>query len=112
MSIGSVIKRLRKHCGWSQAELAEKLNVSQKVIATYETDARRPSIEKLPEIAAILGVSTDQLLEKKKLSKKDSEASTHKNRRSAKVQNLFEKLSENDQRSILKQIKGLLGQRE
>lgn len=107
MSINQTIKNLRSSRGWTQAELAEKLNTTQKTIATYETSTRLPSLEKLIQIAQVFGVSTDAILGVKKITVKETAKNTHKNKRSVKAQNLFEKLHPNDQRSLLKQIKAL-----
>lgn len=61
-SIGDTIAVLRKQKGWTQAELAEKLNVSDKAVSKWEQDGGAPSIEFLVPLAEILGVSIDYLL--------------------------------------------------
>ena len=61
-SIGATIAKLRKIKGWTQAELAEKLNVSDKAVSKWEQDLGTPSIEFLAPLAGILGISTDYLL--------------------------------------------------
>jgi len=111
MHMSDNIKKLRLSKGWTQLELAKKLNTTQKAIATYETGVRKPSAEKIVELANILEVTTDTLLGVKKLRIKTNGQRTHKNKRSAQVQPLFDKLDPNDQRSILKQIKALTTQK-
>lgn len=41
-SIGKTIAALRKSKGWTQAELAEKLNVSDKAVSKWENEAGLP----------------------------------------------------------------------
>ena len=60
--IGDMIKRLRKQYDMTQAQLAEKLNVSQAAIASWENGSRRPDLDLLPIIAGIFGISVDELL--------------------------------------------------
>ena len=38
-SIGKTIATLRKAKGWTQVELAEKLNVSDKAVSKWESEA-------------------------------------------------------------------------
>ncbi len=52
---------LRTRAGLSQEELAEKLNVSRQSVSKWETNAI-PNIDKILDIAAFYGVSTDYLL--------------------------------------------------
>ena len=59
---GAVIKELREKNHFTQAELAGKLNVSDKTVSKWETGKCCPDIELLPELAAIFGVSIDRLL--------------------------------------------------
>jgi transcriptional regulator with XRE-family HTH domain len=56
------ILNLRKKSGLSQEELAEKLNVSRQSISKWESAASIPDINKILELSAIFGVSTDYLL--------------------------------------------------
>lgn len=39
-SIGKTIAELRKKKGWTQAELAEKLNVSDKAVSKWESETK------------------------------------------------------------------------
>ena len=47
-SIGKTIAELRKQKGWTQVELAEKLQVSDKAVSKWEKDDAFPSIEFFP----------------------------------------------------------------
>jgi transcriptional regulator with XRE-family HTH domain len=55
------LKRLRKERGLTQVELAEKLNLSQSTIASWENGKRRPDLDLLPIIADFFGVSVDEI---------------------------------------------------
>ena len=48
--------------GYTQATLAEVLNVSKGAVGMWETGKREPSLEKLSEISDVLHVSTDFLI--------------------------------------------------
>ena len=61
-SIGKTIAELRKAKGWTQIELAEKLQVSDKAISKWEKDGGAPSIEFFPALANIFGVTIDYLM--------------------------------------------------
>ena len=61
-SIGKAISELRKAKGWTQVELAERLNVSDKTISKWESEAGYPEFSMLPQIAVIFDVSLDYLI--------------------------------------------------
>ena len=106
--IGHTIRKLRKAHGWTQVELAQKLNASQKVITTYENNQRTPTLANLKKLAAIFNVSLDELVGVKDLRTVTEQPHMHRNSRVVKVQHLYEKLPALEQRSILKQIKALV----
>ena len=63
MNFGEKIKELRKKRGFSQAELAEKIGVTQKTICNYENGTRFPKGQKIINgFADIFDVSIDYLL--------------------------------------------------
>ncbi len=64
MSFKDPLKKLRVRNNLSQIELAEKLNVKQYVISSWETGRSEPSINQLIELANIFKVPTDYLLNK------------------------------------------------
>jgi transcriptional regulator with XRE-family HTH domain len=55
------VKSLRKAKGWSQIRLAKEAKVSQQAIGKIETGKALES-RKLPQIAAALGVTAEELL--------------------------------------------------
>ena len=60
--LGNRINQLRSSLGWSQVELAKRLNVSKQTVSNWENDNIQPSIEMLVRLSKIFGVSTDYLL--------------------------------------------------
>ena len=59
---GAVIKELREKHHFTQAELAEMLNVSDKTISKWETAKGYPDISLLEPIAKVFGISVTELL--------------------------------------------------
>lgn len=62
MILADKIIAMRKKNGWSQEELAEKLNVSRQSVSKWESAASIPDINKILELSKIFGVTTDYLL--------------------------------------------------
>ena len=56
------IKELREVWGWTQAELARKMNMTRNGINSWEQGLSMPSPPNLVELARIFSVSTDYLL--------------------------------------------------
>ena len=61
MTMGQIIKRLRKERGFTQEQLAERLGVTYQAISKWENDAGMPDISQIVPLASIFGVSTDVL---------------------------------------------------
>lgn len=61
-TMGRFLAALRKEKGLTQQQTAEKLGVSNKAVSRWERDETAPDISLLPEIAALFGVSCDELL--------------------------------------------------
>ena len=62
MKIGEKIKKVRKARKWSQAKLAEKIEVHVTHISRLETARYTPSLELLIKFASTFEVTTDYLL--------------------------------------------------
>lgn len=56
------IQELRKNAGYTQLQLAEKLNYSDKAVSKWESGASIPDVGVLLEIANLFGVTVDYLL--------------------------------------------------
>lgn len=61
-TLGQRIGNLRKDKGYTQEEVAERLNVSPQAVSKWENDISCPDIMLLPELAKLLGVTVDMLL--------------------------------------------------
>ena len=61
-SIGTLIAKLRKKHGMTQAQLAEKLNISDKAVSRWENGSGFPEITQFPVLAALFGVTVDYLM--------------------------------------------------
>ncbi len=57
MSLGEKIREQRKQAGFSQEQLAEKLNVSRQAITKWETDKGIPDVANLISISDEFGLS-------------------------------------------------------
>lgn len=62
MILADNIIKLRKQLGWSQEELAERMDVSRQSVSKWESTQSIPDLNKIIKLADIFGVSTDFLL--------------------------------------------------
>ena len=62
MILADKIIHLRKKNGWSQEELAEKLNVSRQSVSKWESGMSVPDLNKIIAMSELFGVSTDYLV--------------------------------------------------
>lgn len=62
MILADKIIRLRKKNGWSQEELADKMNVSRQAVSKWESAQTIPDLAKVLQLSSLLGVTTDYLL--------------------------------------------------
>ena len=101
-SFGQRLAALRKAAGFTQVELAAALEVSQRMVAYYESPGATPPAHLLPHIATALGVSIDALYgqapQPKRLAKQEGDSRLR--RRLLAI----EKLETNDKRQVLQLI--------
>lgn len=79
-SIGDKIRDLRKNRGLTQAQLAERLGVSQQTIGQWETGKSSPKIQSINKLAQALGVYASALIDSSGssvLTPTDSFSDTH-----------------------------------
>ena len=62
MILADKIIEERKKNGWSQEELAEKLNVTRQSVSKWEGAQSVPDLQRILEMSRLFGVSTDYLL--------------------------------------------------
>ena len=63
MNIGTKITTARRQCGMTQSELADKMCVTRQTVSRWEAGTALPDVEKVAQIAKILQVSCDYLLD-------------------------------------------------
>ena len=66
MTFGEKLKETRKAAGFSQEELAEKLNVSRQAITKWETDTGLPDISNIMTISKLFSIPVDDLISEEK----------------------------------------------
>lgn len=62
MILAEKISKLRKKNGWSQEELAEKMEVSRQAVSKWESAQSIPDLDKILILGNLFGVTTDYLL--------------------------------------------------
>ena len=62
MKMPDKIIKLRKANGWSQEELAEKVDVSRQAISRWENGTALPDAQNVLQISKLFHVTTDYLL--------------------------------------------------
>lgn len=100
--LGKRLRDLRIRAGWSQAELASKLDTSSTMIGRYERGLMKPSFAVVQRLADVLEVSLDHLVSEHvpQFSFRDLEM-TERFRR-------LSNLSPNDREMILNVVDGLI----
>lgn len=72
--IGNFIAEKRKELGYSQKDLAEKLNITDKAVSKWETGRSTPDVSILISLANLLGVSVTELLNGEEISREEINA--------------------------------------
>lgn len=62
MILADKIIQLRKQHGWSQEELADRMDVSRQSVSKWESAVSIPDMDRIIKLSKIFGVSTDYLL--------------------------------------------------
>lgn len=60
--LGRRMKDKRKHLGYTQKEVADRIGIARTTYAMYESESRDPDTKTLERLADFYGVSTDYLL--------------------------------------------------
>lgn len=63
IELANKLIKLRKEAGYTQDELAEKLDVSRQSISKWESGEATPSIDYVQKLAKIYGITVDELLD-------------------------------------------------
>ena len=78
--LGNKIALKRKNLGMTQIEFAEKLSVTRQTVSRWEAGTVMPDIDKIPDIASILGVSCDYLLKDEAVDEEQKVSGNHLSR--------------------------------
>lgn len=62
-TMGMMIANKRKELNMTQAELAEKMGVTDKAVSKWERDLSFPDVSSLPKLAEVFGLSVDELMQ-------------------------------------------------
>lgn len=104
-TLGQRLARLRKQCGYTQTEFAQKVGITQVLVSGYETDRNQFSAEMAVRFALALDVSLDELLHPKATKKKTMKRPSLKVMRRLEQ---IEKLPPLQQSTLLRTIDGFL----
>ena len=75
---GPAIKRLREEKGLTQAQLAERIGVSDKAVSKWETGRGLPDISLVEMLAKTLGVSVPELMNGEQILNKNRSANVQR----------------------------------
>ncbi|MBR4670310.1 MAG: helix-turn-helix domain-containing protein [Butyrivibrio sp.] len=95
IDIGKFIADCRKEKGLTQAQLAEKLNITDRAVSKWETGKSMPDSSIMLELSNILGVTVNELLSGERLEMNNYEEKVS--------ENLIE-LTKKDQNSMSKNV--------
>ena len=70
-TMGAFLAALRKANGYTQQEVADKLNVSNKTVSKWERDEGCPEIMMLPLIAELYSVTVDEILRGERINREE-----------------------------------------
>ncbi|MFT3951948.1 MAG: helix-turn-helix transcriptional regulator [Oscillospiraceae bacterium] len=62
LSIGENIKIMRRKCGFTQEELANRIGVTPQAVSKWENEGGLPDLSLIVPLAQIFGITTDSLL--------------------------------------------------
>jgi transcriptional regulator with XRE-family HTH domain len=62
MGFSERVTALRKQAGWSQEELAQRLDVSRQAVSKWENGTSEPNTSNLMALARLYGIPAEDLL--------------------------------------------------
>ena len=90
VKIGSFLAELRKEHKLTQAELGEKLGVTNKTISRWETGNYMPPVEMLAELSELYDLTINELLSGRKLPEEEYKEMAESNIRETLSASVFE----------------------
>lgn len=79
MNLAEKITALRKRSGWSQEELAERMEVSRQAVSKWEMGASIPDVDNIVRLSALFDVTTDFLLHDERTAEETAASGEAKN---------------------------------
>ncbi|MCP4131617.1 MAG: helix-turn-helix transcriptional regulator [bacterium] len=104
IKFGKRLKGIRQDKGYTQEHLAEISGISRRMVAHYESHAKKLDIDKIIKLALALNISVDELLGLSKPERKPHEDASYKIMKKVRV---IEKLPVRDQNAIFRLISSL-----
>ena len=104
--LGQRMAALRKQRGWTQSELAERLNTTVKMVTYYEREAGNPTQKTIEAIAKVFGISPVKLMGQVKKKSKDDKPTPPS--RLQKLTNRLSKLPPLKQQMVEDMLEGIL----
>lgn len=104
--LGVRIAQLRKEQALTQQQLADELQITQQVVASYEIGRRRVPVSTLPALARALGTSLEELIGER-------ETAARKRGPAPKLQRHIERISalpKSQQRFVMRMLETALAQ--
>lgn len=71
MTLAEKLKSARENAGYSQSQVAERLNISRQAVSRWENGRAYPDIDNLVVLSEIYKVSIDELLKDKSADEQD-----------------------------------------
>lgn len=110
-TFGERLRRLRKARGFTQAELARALGISQPTVAYYENEDGRPGGDLVLKLSETLGASPEEILAGQ-APRRRSVAETPENLRLWRKLKQVERLSPMERRQVIQLIDALVERNE
>lgn len=77
--IGKFISTCRKEKGFTQMQLAEKLNITNRAVSKWETGKSMPDASIMLELCEILGITVNELLSGERIKMEDYKKKAEEN---------------------------------
>lgn len=77
--IGRFIAGCRKEQGLTQAQLAERLNITNQAVSKWETGKSCPDVSLMPELCRIFGITVNELLSGERITMEEYQKKAEEN---------------------------------
>ena len=62
INIGEILRKARENCGFTQEEVAEKLNLGRDAIIRIEKGTRKVTVEEMQQLVKIYSLNIEDIL--------------------------------------------------